>query len=220
MAAGDAFWTKSDVETLLDYLLEVPPEGGTSGNFKSWVWTDASNKLTPLVTQGGPKMAASCKYKWGNVCVWFFIHFSILTWISQLKKTFSVVKAIQAVSGWTWSDETGASIDDTTADTWDSYVAKHKDTKLFHNAGWAHLEKVMHLMPSAAHGQNVFWPSEGSTAPDAPKARSQVDESTQGTQSPSQEDVDGSADAPRGENLDDADGEGHALVHLLFILEN
>jgi len=208
------------METLLDSLLQVPTEGGTSGNFKSWVWMEASEKLTPLVSWGGLKTAASCKYKWGNVCVWFFIYFSCITQQLQLKKTFVVVKAIQGISGWTWDDKTGASIDNTTTDSWDAYVAKHKDVKPFRNAGWAHFEKVTHLMPSAAHGQNVFWPSEGSTTPDTPELRSQVDESTWGTQSHSQEDVGGSVNVPEGGNLKDVNDEVDVPVHLLITPEN
>ena len=76
---------------------------------------------------------------------------------------YAVIKAIQAVSGWTWDDETGASIDHTTADSWDAYVAQHKDAKPFRNAGWIHLEKVSCIMPSTTRGINVFRASDAST---------------------------------------------------------
>jgi hypothetical protein len=80
-----------------------------------------------------------------------------------LKKVYAVIRAIQAVSGWTWDDETGASIDYTTADSWDAYVAQHKDAKPFQNANWIHLEKISQIMPSTTHGINVFWASDAST---------------------------------------------------------
>jgi hypothetical protein len=96
-----------------------------------------------------------------------------------MKKLFAVIKAIQAISGWTWSDETGASIDYTTADSWDAYVMKHKDAKQFRNTGWIHLAKVSRLMPSSAppRGANVFRPSDASTGPDGAGGESQGGES-------------------------------------------
>jgi hypothetical protein len=63
-----------------------------------------------------------------------------------MKKLFTVIQAIKAISGWTWSDETGASIDYTTTDSWDAYMMKHKDAKQFRNTGWIHLAKVSRLM--------------------------------------------------------------------------
>ena len=75
-------------------------------------------------------------------------------------------------------------------------------------------------MPSAACRQNVFWLSEGSTTPDTPESRSQVDESTQGTQSHSQEDAGGSVDVPKGGNLKDVNDEVDVPVCLLITPEN
>lgn len=82
-----------------------------------------------------------------------------------MKKIYAVVRAIQAVSGWTWDDKTGASIDHATADSWDAYVAQHKDAKPFRNAGWIHLATVSRIMPSTTRGTNVFRASDASTGP-------------------------------------------------------
>ncbi|KAI9437423.1 hypothetical protein BJY52DRAFT_1129924, partial [Lactarius psammicola] len=101
-----AHWTEADESVLLDFLLTLDATAGDGKNFKPFVWTAASGKLNPLVTKGGPKLAKSCKNKW-----------------QSLKKTNAVVKAIQAVSGWTWDDVAGASIDESTADSWEAYVA-------------------------------------------------------------------------------------------------
>ena len=80
-----------------------------------------------------------------------------------MKKVYAIIKAIQAVSRWIWDDETGASIDYTTADSWDAYIAQHKDAKPFQNAGWIHLEKVSHIISSITRGINVFRASDTST---------------------------------------------------------
>ncbi|KAH9159488.1 hypothetical protein EDB89DRAFT_1864979 [Lactarius sanguifluus] len=137
--SAKAHWSEADESQLLDFLLTVDSTAGDGKNFKPFVWTAASGKLNPLVTKGGPKLAKSCKNKW-----------------QSLKKTYAIVKTIQAVSGWTWGDVTGASIDEATADSWEAYVAKHKDAKPFRNVGWVHLQKVSLLLPVTARGINIF----------------------------------------------------------------
>ncbi|KAH9172301.1 hypothetical protein EDB89DRAFT_1851340 [Lactarius sanguifluus] len=137
--SAKAHWSEADESQLLDFLLTLDSTAGDGKNFKPFVWTAASGKLNPLVTKGGPKLAKSCKNKW-----------------QSLKKTYAIVKTIQAVSGWTWGDVTGASIDEATADSWEAYVAKHKDAKPFRNAGWVHLQKVSLLLPVTARGINIF----------------------------------------------------------------
>jgi hypothetical protein len=113
--------------------------------------------LASLVSQGGPKTANPCKYKWGNVCMPLIaIIIFIFQTLHQLKKIYAIIKAIQSVSGWTWDDETGTSIGYTTTDNWDAYVAQHKDAKPFRNAGWVHLGKVSHIMPSVTCDTNIF----------------------------------------------------------------
>ncbi|KAI9428984.1 hypothetical protein BJY52DRAFT_1200712 [Lactarius psammicola] len=155
-----AHWTEADESVLLDFLLTLDATAGDGKNFKPFVWTAASGKLNPLVTKGGPKLAKSCKNKW-----------------QSLKKTNAVVKAIQAVSGWTWDDVAGASIDESTADSWEAYVAKHKDAKPFRNVGWIHLHKVSLLLPATTRGTNIFRPSDASTGPNSSSAMTPPDES-------------------------------------------
>jgi hypothetical protein len=158
-----AHWTEADESMLLDFLSTLDATSGDGKNFKAFVWTAASGKLNPLVTKGGPKLAKSCKNKWQSVRACPFYRFSAANTLRQLKKTYAVVKAIQAVSGWTWSGITGASIDESTSGSWEAYVAKYKDAKPFRNAGWIHLPKVSLLLPATARGTNIFRPSDAST---------------------------------------------------------
>jgi hypothetical protein len=64
--------------------------------------------------------------------------------------------AIQSVSGWTWDDETGATITPELEISWAAYVKIHKDTKPFKNRGWRHLHLMMQLMPSTVQGVHVY----------------------------------------------------------------
>jgi hypothetical protein len=81
---------------------------------------------------------------------------------------------IKAVSGWTWCDDTGASITPDTALSWDDYVAYHSDAKPFHNKGWAHLEKFSTLMPLLAIGANMFHSTVPPVAPTQPLVASSL----------------------------------------------
>jgi len=58
--------------------------------------------------------------------------------------------------GWTWDDETGATINIHTASSWDDYVLKHPEAKPFHNNGWPLFHKMEVLMPATVAGANVF----------------------------------------------------------------
>ena len=171
-----AHWTEADESVLLDFLLTLDATAGDGKNFKAFVWTAASGKLNPLITKGGPKLAKSCKNKWQSVRPCPSYLFLAADTLQQLKKTYAVVKAIQAVSGWTWSDITGASIDESTVDSWEAYVAKHKDARPFRNSGWIHFQKVSHLLPATACGANVFRPSDASTGPNGSRTRIPPDE--------------------------------------------
>jgi hypothetical protein len=79
----------------------------------------------------------------------------------QLRKTFRAIQAIEGCSGWTWSDETRASITPEMEDAWANFIKSHKDAKPFKNKGWVHLEKVTSLMPATVKGAHVFRPSQG-----------------------------------------------------------
>jgi hypothetical protein len=78
----------------------------------------------------------------------------------KLRRTFRVVQAIKNVSGWTWSDETGASITHELEDSWASYVRIHKDAKPFKHKGWRHLHKMENIMPGNVRGAYVFRASD------------------------------------------------------------
>ena len=70
-----------------------------------------------------------------------------------------MIRAIQAVSGWVWSDDTGASITLHSASSWDDYVKSHPEAKPFRNKGWQFFNKVSLIMPSTTVGANVFHPT-------------------------------------------------------------
>ncbi|KAF9008240.1 hypothetical protein BDQ17DRAFT_1237004 [Cyathus striatus] len=67
---------------------------------------------------GGPKTAKSCSNKWGYLFV-----------------IYRVICQIQAVSGWTWSDETGASITEDLVSSWDDFFLAHPKAKPFKHSG-------------------------------------------------------------------------------------
>ncbi|TFK18578.1 hypothetical protein FA15DRAFT_551971, partial [Coprinopsis marcescibilis] len=73
----------------------------------------------------------------------------------KFRKIYRVVFAIQQVSGWTWDDETGASITPDSANSWDSYVCHRPEAKPFRKKGWTYLHKVAELMPNNVTGANV-----------------------------------------------------------------
>ncbi|KAH9039767.1 hypothetical protein EDB85DRAFT_1859343 [Lactarius pseudohatsudake] len=145
--SAKAHWSEADESQLLDFLLTLDSTAGDGKNFKPF-WQSVRATSYP---------------------------FSVADTL-QLKKTYAIVKTIQAVSGWAWGDVTGASIDKATADSWEAYVAKHKDAKPFRNAGWIHLQKVSLLLPVTARGINIFRPSDASTGLDSSSAMTPPDE--------------------------------------------
>ncbi|GLB39525.1 hypothetical protein LshimejAT787_0700350 [Lyophyllum shimeji] len=142
---ANAVWTTQDEHKLLELLLERKASAGDGGNFKEAVFQEVSDILTPLVTKGGPKTVKACQNKW-----------------LLLRKTFRVVTAIKNVSGWTWSDVTGASITPESESSWAAYVKIHKEAKPFKNHGWCHLDLMSQVMPSLVHGAHIFRPSNSS----------------------------------------------------------
>ena len=70
----------------------------------------------------------------------------------QFQKLYRVICAIQAVSGWVWSDDTGASITLHSTSSWDDYVKSHPEAKPFRNKGWQCFTKVSLIMPRECHG--------------------------------------------------------------------
>ena len=109
-----AFWTPDDEDQLVNFLLDHRASAGDGGNFKEATFQALSPILAPLVMRGGPKTVHACQNKWNAVRFFFPIvlgHFLNIFFIFlKLCQTFRVIQAIKNVSGWTWSDETGASI--------------------------------------------------------------------------------------------------------------
>lgn len=76
--------------------------------------------------------------------------------VIKLRKLYRVVYAIQCVSGWTWDDKTGATIDVHTTSSWDDYLKVHPQAKPFRNRGWPYFGKMQELMPPTVTGANVY----------------------------------------------------------------
>ncbi|KAJ7725520.1 hypothetical protein DFH07DRAFT_719318, partial [Mycena maculata] len=99
-AASDqekALWSPSETKELLDFLVTQKAKAGDRGNFPGPVWTAASALLDPKVKKGGLKTAKVYLNKY-----------------TQLRGIFKVIRELQNVSGWDWSDTTGASITEET----------------------------------------------------------------------------------------------------------
>ncbi|KAG6818726.1 hypothetical protein H0H93_002478 [Arthromyces matolae] len=137
-----AIWSDEDEKKFLELLLYRKSAAGDGGNFKEAVFQEVSDVLTPLVTKGGPKTVKACQNKW-----------------SAFRRIFRVITAIKGVSGWTWSNDTGASITPETESSWAAYVKIHKDAKPFKTRGWCHFDAVSQVMPTTIHGAHVFRPS-------------------------------------------------------------
>ncbi|KJA13258.1 hypothetical protein HYPSUDRAFT_121820, partial [Hypholoma sublateritium FD-334 SS-4] len=111
------------------FLLSHKAEAGDGCNFKAATFQKAARDIAPLLVRGAAKTAKSCGNKY-----------------CAFRKIYRIICAIQAVSGWAWDDETGASIDIYTASSWDEYVQVHPDAKPFRNKGWPHFRKMAMLM--------------------------------------------------------------------------
>ncbi|KAK0493980.1 hypothetical protein EDD18DRAFT_1355920 [Armillaria luteobubalina] len=108
-AHDNASWTPVDVECMLKVLESHKAAAGDGVSFKAVVWNAVVEECNKVLTEGGRKTAVACKNKYG-----------------QLVRTFNIICNIKRVSGWHWSDETGASINAESTSTWDDYAHKHK----------------------------------------------------------------------------------------------
>ncbi|KAH9013691.1 hypothetical protein EDB85DRAFT_2157997 [Lactarius pseudohatsudake] len=140
---SNTFWLPIDEDTLLDYLWDHWSEAGEGMCFKAPTLTGAAAKVQEMTTKGGPKTMGSCKNKWG-----------------KFKELYLIICDIKSQSGFTWSDEQGATIGPESTSVWEVYVKKKPGAEHFRNKGWGHFYKVQHLMPSNARGQNIFRPSQ------------------------------------------------------------
>ncbi|KAF8958635.1 hypothetical protein BDZ97DRAFT_1668203 [Flammula alnicola] len=132
-----AYWTTSDEENLLDFLIEMKSQG-CDGGFKTVTWVGAAAKVNETKTRGLLQI--------------------------QLKAIYEIVRAIRSNSGWSWDDELGADIDsdrDAKEGKWNDYIEKHPDAAPFRNKGWPHLSRYDELCGhSAPKGLHVFHASQ------------------------------------------------------------
>ncbi|KAG6843252.1 hypothetical protein H0H93_001667, partial [Arthromyces matolae] len=129
---GAASWTPADESLLVNLLCENASAAGEGGNFKSTTFQAVATELEKKRTQGGPKTTKACQNKYAS-----------------FRRIYRAIQAIQAKSGWTWSDSHGANITGDMEDAWRQFLSVHKDAKPFKNAGWVHREKMAKLMPSS-----------------------------------------------------------------------
>ncbi|KDR71951.1 hypothetical protein GALMADRAFT_213445 [Galerina marginata CBS 339.88] len=146
MSNNNASWTTPDETALLNFLNTQAAAAADGGTFKMVTFNAAPIVVDAIRTKGGRKTAKACQNKWAAI---------------HLKKSFRAIQAIKGRSGWTWSDETGASITPDMEDAWRDFLLIHKDAKPFKNKGWVHLEKMTMLMPTTVRGTYVFRPSQG-----------------------------------------------------------
>ncbi|KAF8152620.1 hypothetical protein B0H34DRAFT_663959, partial [Crassisporium funariophilum] len=137
--APTAIWISKEELSLVDFLLAHQAEAGNGANFKAVTFQKAAKHLAPLHERGAAKNAKACGNK-------FFV----------FQKLYRVFRTIQLVPGWTWDNETGATIDIHTASPWDNYVKVHPEAKPFRNKGWPYSCKMEMLIPVTVAGANVY----------------------------------------------------------------
>ncbi|KAK7019604.1 hypothetical protein R3P38DRAFT_3398370 [Favolaschia claudopus] len=173
----NADWSKPEIHAMLDHLIlpRVKAQAGDGGLFPMTVFTEVSAVLAPLHQKGGLKTAKVCHNKY-----------------TQLRGTSKVVEHVAGNSGWAWSDEHGACIDDTTKSTWDDYVRAHPKAKPFRNRGWEFRDKMLKLMPVRITGAHVYRGTAGAPATLVSDDEEEEEENDGGN------DEDGEGDAGRG----------------------
>ena len=155
-----ASWTTQDEVDLLNFLAEHASAAGDGGNFKSATFQAATAVLNQNPVKGSVKTSKACANKYGAVSV--VVSAEIwLTFHSQCRRVFRAIQAIKNKSGWTWSDDTGASITPDMEDAWEAFIKIYKEAKPFKNHSWIHLEAMSTVMPTTLNGAHVFFPSQG-----------------------------------------------------------
>ncbi|KAJ6448294.1 hypothetical protein C8R45DRAFT_1115377 [Mycena sanguinolenta] len=138
----NAIWTHADTVKFLDFLISKSSAAGDGGNFKMSTFNAAAKFLNETRERGGHKTGKGCSNKYKN-----------------LRSTLAVVEHLKYhASGFTYSDEKGADIDDASASAWDTYIVQHPDAKKFRNKGWPYMNQMEKLVPSKAKGTHVFRP--------------------------------------------------------------
>ncbi|KAK7012648.1 hypothetical protein R3P38DRAFT_2469036, partial [Favolaschia claudopus] len=102
LTTGGAVWLLQDQENLLSYLVDHVADAGDGGNFRAATFRGAAIYMESSRTKGGPKTAKSCESKY-----------------RELRKLWKLVRIIQGISGWTWSDKHGVTVTPATQGTWD-----------------------------------------------------------------------------------------------------
>ncbi|KAG2342749.1 hypothetical protein BDR05DRAFT_1025627 [Suillus weaverae] len=122
-----AVWTVKEEVSLLDFLYcnKMGMDGVT---FNKKVYLAAAALLTQQYTdqKGGKKTYAACKTKF-----------------SSLKSSYHAAVDLKFGGlslGFTWTDDGGACIDDSSASVWAGYVKSHSNTKQFQNKGFPHFD--------------------------------------------------------------------------------
>ncbi|KAF9060759.1 hypothetical protein BDP27DRAFT_1184160, partial [Rhodocollybia butyracea] len=134
-----AVWTEEELDTYLQFLFKHRSEMGDGSNFKKKTFSAAAEHMEQSGrASGGEKDWEACRSKWQKV-----------------KKTYEVIGDIKAHTGWTWSNETGASITALNSDSWANFLKKHPLAKPFRNTGWPHLDIMEEIMPYRAKGSLV-----------------------------------------------------------------
>ncbi|KAF8164401.1 hypothetical protein BJ912DRAFT_914268 [Pholiota molesta] len=142
--ADNAYWTVSDETLLLEHLRANAAAAGDGASFKMPTFNSAEHILEPVRTKGGPKTPGACKNKW-----------------FALRKIFRAIEAIQAQSGWTWSDDHGANITPDMEGQWQTFLKRYPAAKPYKHHGWIHLKVMTEIMPATPRGTYVFRPSQG-----------------------------------------------------------
>ncbi|KAJ7579640.1 hypothetical protein C8J56DRAFT_1058650 [Mycena floridula] len=137
--AHNALWTSDDIHCMLQQLALHKAEAGDGGNFKASTFTKVAVEVEKVRTVGAKKTQKVCQDKF-----------------TQLKLVYSKIVALQGVSGWTWTNEGGCNIDETSAASWNEYTAKHQGVERFQNAGWEFLEGMGNLVAAWPRGTNVL----------------------------------------------------------------
>ncbi|KAF5312245.1 hypothetical protein D9619_003790 [Psilocybe cf. subviscida] len=146
--SNNASWSLREEASFLNFLIDHRAEAGDGCNFKKATMQQAAQHIQPLHVRGGAKTQQTCKNKF-----------------TAFRKLFRIVRAVQAISGWSWDDNTGASIDVHTASSWDDYARRHPDARPFRNKGWVHFRKMEMLMPATVAGANVYHASSAASEP-------------------------------------------------------
>ncbi|PPQ73729.1 hypothetical protein CVT25_000811 [Psilocybe cyanescens] len=135
MASENAAWDTTDETTFINFLIEHASAASDGGNFKQTTFTATAAVVDLVQMKGCPKTTKACRNKW-----------------NMLRCIFCVIQEIQAKSGWSWGDKTGASITPDMEHAWADFIKIHKEAKPFKNKNWIHLHKMSLLMPATVKG--------------------------------------------------------------------